>query len=165
MAVSSSTPREVEDHLPVPTVLLDTLGDAVSREILVAGMARPVTAEEFAAACEVSESTIYRRLERLSELGLVERVNHLVSGADVKSSYRTVVDGLTIRLDGGGLSLATERQPDDPVVDALATVAEAVSVDRIDYDAVAGCVDARFCLSPEAAAAFGRFLSSRHPGR
>lgn len=126
---------------------LDALGDEIAREILIAGMERAVTAEELATRCAVSESTIYRRLDRLNDLGLVERCNHLVSGSDAKSAYRTVVDGLTVRVDGDGMRV--DWDPADPLASAVETVMEAIDVEHVNYEAESNKVDVRFTLEDE----------------
>lgn len=144
MAVSDpSTPDPcTSDSDAAP--LLDALGDDVSREILSAGMRRAVTAEELAADCGVSESTIYRRLESLCDLGLVERCNHLVSDADAKSSYRAVVDGLSVELDADGVRV--DRATETPLIEAMETVLEALDLRHLSYDARTNSVDVEFTL-------------------
>ena len=149
MAASTTLPADGEAATDGEQMdeTLDALGDEIAREILVAGMDRAVTAEELATQCDVSESTIYRRLDRLNDLGLVERCNHLVSGADAKSAYRTLVDGLTVRLDDGGLCV--DRDPADPLASAMETVLGAIDLDHVNYDADRNCVDVQFTLKEE----------------
>lgn len=149
--MAASTPVTADEALEEApeqtTAVLDALGDEVSREILVAGMERAVTAEELSCRCNVSESTIYRRLDRLSDLGLIERCNHLVSEADSKSAYRTPVSGLTVRLDQDGLRVRPES--DDPVVSAIETVLEAVELEHVNYEAESNDMDVRFSLDDD----------------
>jgi DNA-binding transcriptional ArsR family regulator len=154
MAASTPlSPDEAPEDDPEQTMaILDALGDEVSREILVAGMERAVTAEELASRCSVSESTIYRRLDRLSELGLVERCNHLVAESDAKSAYRTPVDGLTVKLDQEGLRV--EPEPDDPLSSAIETVLGAVDLQHVNYEAESNDVDVRFSLDDDQVKAF-----------
>ncbi|WP_148413952.1 helix-turn-helix domain-containing protein [Haloferax sp. KTX1] len=123
--------------------LLDALGDDVSRGVLLACNRAPMTAEELAESCEVSESTIYRRLETLSGLGLVERTQRV--DAPSKTCYETVVDGLSIHL---GDSLRVEAGPSNYVVDAMRTLLTAIDVQQLAYDREQNSVDVRFRLAP-----------------
>lgn len=140
VASSSLLLEEVESD-----ELLDALGDEVAREILVAGKQGPVTAEELADSCDVSESTIYRRLDRLNELGLVERCNPLLSAS--KGSYQTRIDGLSLSVDEDGIGI--EQGANDSEIDAVETVLDVVDVQQVNYDAEEELVDVQFEMDPE----------------
>ncbi|WP_396613447.1 ArsR/SmtB family transcription factor (plasmid) [Haloferax sp. S1W] len=134
----------------VPTVpqntdeeLLDALGDEVSRDVIRACKQNPMTAEQLAENCGVSESTIYRRLEMLSSLGLVERTQRVESPS--KTCYETVVDGLSIHI---GETLRVEAGASDYVVNAMRTLLTAIDVQQLSYDRSSNTVDARFELEP-----------------
>ncbi|KTG27032.1 ArsR/SmtB family transcription factor [Haloferax profundi] len=123
--------------------LLDALGDSVSREVLLACKHSPMTAEELAENCSVSESTIYRRLETLSSLGLVERSQRVETPN--KTCYETVVDGLSIHL---GDDLRVEAGASNYVVDSMRTLLAAIDVKQLSYDNEENSVDVRFELAP-----------------
>ncbi|ADE02166.1 helix-turn-helix domain-containing protein [Haloferax volcanii] len=131
------TPESSDDDL------LDALGDDVSRSVLLACNRAPMTAEELAESCEVSESTIYRRLETLSSLGLVERTQRV--DAPSKTCYETAVDGLSIHLGDG---LRVEAGSSNYVVDAMRTLLAAIDVQQLAYDREQNSVDVRFRLVP-----------------
>jgi len=131
------TPESSDDDL------LDALGDDVSRSVLLACNRAPMTAEELAESCEVSESTIYRRLETLSSLGLVERTQRV--DAPSKTCYETAVDGLSIHLGDG---LRVEAGSSNYVVDAMRTLLAAIDVQQLAYDREQNSVDVRFRLAP-----------------
>jgi DNA-binding transcriptional ArsR family regulator len=139
----ASTPFPLEDV--DSDELLDVLGDEVAREILVAGKRGAVTAEELADQCEVSESTIYRRLDRLNELGLVERCNPLLSAS--KGSYQTRIDGVSVNI--GEDDMHVEQGPSDCTQDAVETVLDVVDVQQVSYDAESNLVDVQFELDPD----------------
>lgn len=123
--------------------LLDALGDSVSRDVLLACKQSPMTAEELAENCGVSESTIYRRLETLSSLGLVERSQRINTPS--KTCYETVVDGLSIYL---GDDLRVEAGASNYVVDSMRTLLAAIDVRQLSYDRDQNSVDVRFELAP-----------------
>ncbi|WP_416841566.1 ArsR/SmtB family transcription factor [Haloferax sp. DFSO52] len=135
---STDVPPESNDD-----ELLDALGDSVSREVLLACKQSPMTAEELAENCSVSESTIYRRLETLSSLGLIERSQRV--GSPSKTCYETVVDGLSIHL---GDDLRVEAGASNYVVDSMRTLLAAIDVHQLSYDREENSVDVRFGLAP-----------------
>ncbi len=137
-AASTDIPAESADD-----ELLDALGDTVSRDVLLACKRAPMTAEELAADCDVSESTIYRRLETLSSLGLIERNQRV--GSPSKTCYETVVDGLSIHL---GEELRVEAGASNYVVDSMRTLLTAIDVQQLSYDREENSVDVRFELAP-----------------
>lgn len=140
--VSSPASTDVPPESPDDD-LLDALGDTVSRDVLLACKRSPMTADELAEDCGVSESTIYRRLETLSELGLVERSQRV--DAPSKTCYETVVDGLSIHL---GDELRVEAGASNYVVDSMRTLLSAIDVEQLSYDREQNSVDVRFELAP-----------------
>ncbi|KAB1185040.1 MULTISPECIES: winged helix-turn-helix domain-containing protein [Haloferax] len=137
-AASSDVPPDSTDE-----EFLDALGDSVSREVLLACKHAPMTAEELAEKCDVSESTIYRRLETLSSLGLVKRSQRVDSPN--KTCYETVVDGLSIHL---GDDLRVEAGASNYVVDSMRTLLAAIDVQHLSYEREENSVDVRFELAP-----------------
>ncbi len=95
-----------------------------------------------AAECGVSESTVYRRLSELGELGLVEPTNWPV--ADECNEYRTTLDTALVSLDDGEFSLSlgdrvdqsTDDDPNDQVdpEDVLRTLESLVEVEHATFD-------------------------------
>lgn len=124
--------------------LLEALGDAVSRDILRLCKRSPTTAEELAEECAVSESTIYRRLDTLSRLGLVTRSQRM--NAPSKTSYETAIDGLSVHVED---TLRVEPGANDYVVDAMRTVLAAIDVEYLTFDRAENTVDVRFEVSPQ----------------
>ncbi|MFC7164561.1 ArsR/SmtB family transcription factor [Halospeciosus flavus] len=131
-----------EADSPDPTEILDALGDETCRQILRSADAESTTVAELAAECGVSESTVYRRLSELGELGLVEPTNWPV--ADECNEYRTTLDTALVSLDDGEFSLSlgdrvdqsTDDDPNDQVdpEDVLRTLESLVEVEHATFD-------------------------------
>lgn len=97
--------------------VLDHLGDEVSRTILAACSADARSVGELATLCEVSEATIYRRLNRLMNAGILEERTRIdtrtVSGG---KEYTTTVSNVDVAFDENGISVQTiARDEDQPL--------------------------------------------------
>jgi DNA-binding Lrp family transcriptional regulator len=97
--------------------LLDHLGDDVSRSILACCAAAARSVGELAEQCDVSEATIYRRLNRLLDAGLLDEDTRIdataVSGG---KEYTTAVERVEVTLGDDGVDVvASERRGDDDV--------------------------------------------------
>ena len=147
MESGDSTDPSDADEEDAAAPLLDVLGDAVSREILAAAAGTPVTVERLATICDVSESTVYRRLDRLSKLGLVERASQLT--ADEKGRYRTTMYGLYVAVDEDGIRVARNETPTDSLAGAMQMVLDAVDLRQLRYDGERNTVDLTVALSDD----------------
>jgi len=85
--------------------LLALLEDDYSRRLLAAldGESRP--ARELVAACEASRATVYRRLDRLEEFGLVATGTELHRDGHHRRVYDAVFRGATVELAGDSLQV------------------------------------------------------------
>lgn len=93
-----------------PDALADLLGDECARIILVEAKREPCSAAELSDRAGVSESTVYRRLERLREYDLVtEDIEPAPGGKDYKR-YRTRLDGIELDLDEDGFEVTVTRR-------------------------------------------------------
>ena len=108
---------------------LDHLGDEVSRTILAACSVEERSVGELATLCEVSEATIYRRLNRLMSAGLLDertRINtRSVSGG---KEYTTAVSNIDVAFDENGISVQTTARDDDQPLPTF-TVVEPTDAD------------------------------------
>ncbi|EJN57865.1 hypothetical protein HSB1_32820 [Halogranum salarium B-1] len=147
MSMTADQTHSDESTFADPAAVLDILGDAVAREILQLGKQGVVTVEEFAAQCDVSEATVYRRLRQLHDLGLVEKCTQFEAGIVTKGAYRTTMDSITVRVDEEGVT--TESGSGDEFADAVQTVRQTIDLDEVRYDAKENSVEVAFTLDDE----------------
>ena len=78
--------------------MLSALDDPTCRSILEA-LGEPATATTLAERCDVSSSTVYRKLERLQRAGLVERRVTIRGDFSQTSRYARTFDEIAISVD------------------------------------------------------------------
>jgi predicted transcriptional regulator len=92
--------------------LLDALDDADCRTILDVTGEGALTASEVSETCDLPLSTAYRKLELLTEAGLVEERTRIRRSGKHASEYRRVVTDVVVSLDTGeGLALRLVPEP------------------------------------------------------
>ncbi|HTW39424.1 MAG TPA: helix-turn-helix domain-containing protein [Thermoplasmata archaeon] len=108
---TSSSPSDRKERI------LEALGDRWSREILLLLNDSPRSAQEIQSANRIPQSTLYRKLHELSEIGLIG-VQRSVISSDGKrvELYRSLLDELKVEMRGARLrvdvrfrDLAAER--------------------------------------------------------
>jgi DNA-binding transcriptional ArsR family regulator len=80
--------------------LLGALEDADCRSILEATTDDALTASELSDSCDLPLSTAYRKLERLTEAGLLEERLRLSQSGKHTSEYVRSVEEVSVSLDG-----------------------------------------------------------------
>ncbi|RBI59780.1 ArsR family transcriptional regulator [halophilic archaeon] len=99
-----------EDSPSLQTVL-DALDDADCRAILHE-IAEPMTATELIEICDIPKSTLYRKLELLSDASLVREQDTINPGGGRTTKYERDFDDVTISMDEDDtLSVTVERPP------------------------------------------------------
>lgn len=83
--------------------LFELLGDETTRRVLETIADEAMSGKEIADAVSVSRPTVYRRLTRLEEAGLVETTMVLCSDGHHHKQYRAVLERASFRIDPGGL--------------------------------------------------------------
>ena len=81
-----------------PSAVLELLSDPGCRAILGA-TGRPRTAAELCEICEMPTSTVYRKLEGLSEADLLEETRRLRDHGNHPVQYRRRLDGIGVSFD------------------------------------------------------------------
>ncbi|MFC3959262.1 winged helix-turn-helix domain-containing protein [Halovivax cerinus] len=84
-----------DERLPAT---LSALDDSTCREILEA-LDEPTSAEGLGEACDLSASTVYRKLDRLRRAGLVERRHVIRPDLSQTTRYAVTFDELAIGVD------------------------------------------------------------------
>ena len=97
----------------------DLLGDECVRQVLVATAAEPRSAAELDELIDVSRQTVYRRLERLEEAGLVGEHTRLREDGHHETVYRATLSELQIALTEDGFTFEVEVEPEPDAADEL----------------------------------------------
>ena len=91
--------------------VLDALDDADCRAIL-RETAEPMTANELIDACDIPKSTLYRKLDLLSQASLVREQDIINPGGGRTTKYKRDFDDVTISMDDeDNFSVTVERPP------------------------------------------------------
>lgn len=103
-------PASSDDPPPLQAVL-DALDDADCRAVL-RETTEPMTATELSEACDIPRSTLYRKLDLLSEAELVREQVSINPGGGRSTRYERDFDGVTISMDDDGeFGVSVDRPP------------------------------------------------------
>ena len=96
---------------PSLQVVLDALDDADCRTILRETV-EPMTATELTDTCDIPKSTLYRKLELLSQASLVHEQDSINSGGGRTTKYERDFDDVLISMDeDDDFSVTVTRPP------------------------------------------------------
>ncbi|WP_435128025.1 ArsR/SmtB family transcription factor [Halobaculum sp. D14] len=85
--------------------VLDALGNEHTRAVLAAAGDGPVDADDIAETCDASLPTVYRRLDDLCDLGLVDERRRVDDDGTHYQTYEATVDHLRVDVADGALGL------------------------------------------------------------
>lgn len=94
------TEQTIEDESEI-TTLMGALGDRDCRAILEATSEEPLAASELCEICDLSSSTAYRKVDQLTEAGLLEESVRLSQSGAHTSEYSLAISDLEVDLKGG----------------------------------------------------------------
>lgn len=114
--MTPGTQQEIEADV---STLLGALEDDDCRSILEATSEQALSTNELCERCDISTSSAYRKVDMLTEAGLLEESVRVRPSKSHKSEYRLAVEHLEITLGSTGIELSvTERDPGRPLVSA-----------------------------------------------
>jgi len=94
--------------------LLALLDDEYARDILVELTKEPMSVSELCTACEMSDPTAYRRLDRLQDAELVTEQQELDPDGHHYKCYVATVEDVTVTFVDGTYEVTVTRQSSDP---------------------------------------------------
>jgi predicted transcriptional regulator len=99
--------------------LLDVLENTCSRRILTAGREEWVTVDDLLEVCDASQTTIYRRVNDLIELNLLEESVRFGDGNQRQRTFRTIFTSVSLSLGPNGFEARVSSNPDESAFDEL----------------------------------------------
>lgn len=90
--------------------VLDLLSDEYARDILAATSEKPMSANEIAEQCGMSEPTVYRRISSLQEHELVAEQTKIETGGNDYKVYVATLSGFSLELQEGSFESSLDRQ-------------------------------------------------------
>ena len=119
-----------DDKSADPQCVLAALDDDACRAILEATSDESLTATELSEQCDIPTSTAYRKVEKLTEAGLVdERVRINTSGKHA-TEYRKCFDDVVVSVaDGGDVEIEMTKPDAEADAGAGASAGHAVADD------------------------------------
>lgn len=96
---------------PAVGEILSLLGDEYVCDLLRALDEGPKPARQLAGECNMSRATAYRRLEELTDSGLVAATLRVEADGHHRKEFRLVFEGLEVQLGSDGLDGAVHLAP------------------------------------------------------
>ena len=94
--------------------LLALLDDEYARAILAELTTEPMSASELCTACDMSDPTAYRRLERLQEADLVAEQQTIDPDGHHYKRYVATVDEVSVTFEDGACEVTVTRSATNP---------------------------------------------------
>ena len=103
---------DVSEESTLETVV-GLLDDDHARAILTATSDEALSAKELSERCDISQATVYRRVDRLTDAGLLAERTRPRADGHHDTVYVAKLDELTIRLRDGRLEFELDRVGED----------------------------------------------------
>lgn len=95
-----------------PAALFALLDDEYARRILAHLNEQPMSAKTLSKQCDASPPTIYRRIDRLKDVGLLAEETKLDEQGNHYAVYTSRFDSLSVTIDDGEFSIDLSRHED-----------------------------------------------------
>ena len=107
MSATNSLPGwPTDDETADPQAVLAALEDDACRAILEATSEESLTATELSEQCDIPMSTAYRKVEKLTEAGLVDETVRINTSGKHATEYRKGFDDVVVSVaDSGGIEV------------------------------------------------------------
>lgn len=92
--------------------VFDVLGCEIAREILALGSLKPLSAAELAERCDVSEPTVYRRIDALQEYDMLASETEIDDDGHHYKRFETNLEEARVRVEDGSFDVDIEIQKD-----------------------------------------------------
>lgn len=93
--------------------ILDTIGDEMARQLLIAVRENPQSAKRLAESCEMSLPTVYRRMDVLMDHGLVTEQTVVSDDGNHYKEYRCNFDSTLISLGDQQFDIEIYREENE----------------------------------------------------
>lgn len=90
--------------------VFDVFGDELARQILVLASNRPVSADELANQLNVSQPTIYRRVNALLDYDLLSEQQQIDSGGNHYQTVETTLRKAVLEIEDGGYNVSLQMR-------------------------------------------------------
>lgn len=95
-----------------PSNILDVFGDSIARATLVIANGSPVSVKEIAEALDVSNPTIYRRIDPLVDANLLAERRRVDTDGNQHKEYETILDEATFSIEGDSYTVDIQVDQD-----------------------------------------------------
>lgn len=95
-----------------PASILDVFGDSIARATLVIASEQPVAVPDVAEWLDVSEPTVYRRIDPLLEANLLEECRRIDADGNQPNQYRTILDEVTFSIEDSSYTVDIQVNQD-----------------------------------------------------
>lgn len=95
-----------------PGNILDVFGDPVARATLVLASDEPVTVKTIANQLDVSDPTVYRRVDPLVDANLLRKRQRIDERGNQPCKYETMLERVTFEIQTGGYTVDVQVKQD-----------------------------------------------------
>lgn len=95
-----------------PSNILDVFADPVARALLLVASEGPVSVNEIADSLDVSNPTVYRRIDALIDANLLTEYQRIDPEGNQHKEYETILDEITFSIEDQGYTVEMQVDQD-----------------------------------------------------